>query len=103
MRRGCARLFVEFARAAVERNYRRARFLRRHFDVLPTDAAAPTCLQGFQRRFFCRETRGIMLRSRSAARFAVSSLGVSENAFSKPRRARDSFTHAADFDDVNSD
>ena len=99
----CAALFVQFARPAMKQNQRCPRVFRSDFDILPADAAAPTCLQSFQRGFFCRETRGIMLRSRRAARFAVSSLGVSENAFSKPRRARDSFTHAADFDDVNSD
>ena len=103
MRRSRASLLVEFARAAVKRNYRRARFLRRHFDVLPTDAAAPTCLQGFQRHFFCREARGIMLSGDRAARFAVSALGVSEDALSEARRAFDGFAHAANFDDVDSD
>jgi len=43
------------------------------------------------------------LCSRGAARFAVSSFGAGEDAFSKPRCALDSFAHAADFDDVNSD
>ena len=96
-------LLIQFTRPAVEQNQRRTRVFRSDFDVLPADAAAPTCLQSFQGSFFCRETRGIMLRSRGATRFTVSSLGVSEDAFTKPRSALDSFTHAADFDDVNSD
>ena len=87
----------------MKRNHRGTGLLGRDFDVLPRDPIAPAGLQSFQRGFFCRETRGIMLRSRSAARFTVRSLGVRENAFRKPRRALDGFTHAADLDDVNSD
>ena len=95
--------FVEFARAAMKSNQRRARLLRRNLNVLPTDAAAPSGLQSFQRGFFCRKARGIMLRGDSATRFAVSALGFSEHALGKARRARDGFADAANFDNVDSD
>src|SRR5260221_13084810 len=100
MRRGGAGLFVEFARAAVERNYRRARFPGRHFYVLPADAAAPPGLQSLQRRFFCREARGIMLGGDGAARFTIGPLGLGKHTFSESRRAGDGFPHAANFDNV---
>ena len=100
--RGAA-LREQFARAAVEQNHWRTRFFRGDFDVLPTDAAAPSRLQSFQRRFFCRKTRGIMLCSDGAARFTVRPFGVGEDALGKARRAFDGFAHAANFDDVYSD
>ena len=95
--------FIEFAGAAVEGNQRRAGFLRRDFYVLPGDAAAPSGLQSFQRRFFCRKARGIMLRGDRTTRFAVSTLGFREHAFGEPRRALDGFADAAHFDNVDSD
>ena len=101
MRGGGARLFIEFPRATVKQNHRRARLFRRHFDVLPTDATAPAGLQSFQRRFFCREARGIMLGGHYAVRFTIGALGLSEHALSEPRRALDGFTHAANFDNVD--
>ena len=100
--RGAGR-FIEFACAAVKSNQRRARLFRGNLNVLPTDAAAPTGLQSFQRGFFCRKARGIMLRGDGATRFAVSALGFSEHTFGKARRARDSFANAANFDDVDTD
>ena len=103
MRRGGAGLFIQFACAPVECNHRRARFPGRHFDVLPTDAAAPTGLQSLQRRFFCREARGIMLGGHRAARFTVRPLGRREHTFSESRRAGDGFTHTSDFDNVYAD
>ena len=87
----------------MEKNYRRPGFFRGHLNVLPTDAAGPTSLQSFQRGFFCREARGIMLRGRGAARFTVGALGGGEYTFSKTRRARDGFSHAPHFDDVDAD
>lgn len=87
----------------MEENEGGAGFFRRDFDVLPTEAAAPTSLQSFQRGFFCRKARGIMLRGRGAARLAVRALGFSENTFSKARRARNGFSDAPHFDDVNAD
>ena len=103
VRRGSARLFVEFTRAAVKQNNRRARIFRRYFDVLPGDAPAPTGLQGLQRRFFCREARGIMLRGDRTTRFTVSSFSFGKNALSKSRRAVDGFTNAPNFDNVDAD
>ena len=100
MRGRCARLFVEFPRPAMQQQQRRARFFRRNFNVLPTNAAAPTGLQRLQRRFFCGETRCIMLRSNSTAPVAVFAFGVGEHTFSKTRRARQHFLYAPDFDDV---
>jgi len=102
MRSGRAALIVQFSRAAVKQNHRRARFFCSHFHVLPTDAAAPTGLQSFQRRFFCRKARGIMLGGDRAARFTVRPLGCGEHALGKARRALDRFAHAANFNDVDS-
>ena len=101
VRRRCARSFIQFAGTAVEEDDWRAGLFCGHFDVLPADAAAPAGLQSFQRGFFCRKARGIMLRGRGAARFAVRALGLSENAFSKARRARDGFRDPAHFDNVD--
>ena len=85
----------------MEENDRRARFLRGYFDVLPADATAPAGLQSFQRGFFCRKARGIMLRGRGAARFAVGALGLSKNTFSKAGRARDGLSDAPHLNDVD--
>ena len=79
---------------------RRAGFLRRNFNVLPTYAAAPTSLQRLQRRFFCSETRCIMLSSNRTATIAVFAFGVGEHTFRKTRRARQHFLYAPNFDDV---
>ena len=87
----------------MEDNDRSAGLFRRYFDVLPTDATAPAGLQSLQRGFFCRKARGIMLRSRRAARFAVRALGVSENTFSKAWRPRNRLSDAPHFDDVDAD
>jgi len=87
----------------MEDNVGCAGFFCGHFDVLPTDAAAPTSLQSFQCRFFCGEAGGIMLRGRRAPRFAVRTLGVSEDALSKARRARDGFSDAPHFDNIDAD
>ena len=103
VRRRSAGRFVEFARAAVESYQRRARLLCGNLHVLPTDAAAPSGLQSFQRGFFCRKARGIMLRGDRATRFTVSALGFSKYSFGKARRARNGFADAANFDDVDSD
>src|SRR5260370_1982521 len=84
MRGGGARLFIEFPRATVKQNHRRARLFRRHFDVLPTDASTPTGLQSFQRRFFCCEARGIMLGGHYPVRFTTVALRLNEHALSDP-------------------
>src|ERR1043165_1223956 len=87
----------------MKQNDRRAGFLRGYFHVLPTDAAAPAGLQSFERGFFCRKARGIMLRSRGATRFAIRAMLVGENSFSKAGRPCDSLAHAPNFDDVDAD
>lgn len=43
-----------------------------------------------------------MLGGHGAARFAVSALGVGEDAFDEARRALDGLADAANFDDVDS-
>ena len=103
MRGRRATRFIEFASASVKQNYRRTGIFGRYFNVLPADSPAPSGLQSFQRGFFCREARGIMLRGDRPARFAVSALGVGKDTLGKARRAFDGFAHAADFDDVDSD
>ena len=103
MRRGGARLFVEFPSAPVKQDHRRAGVFGGHFHVLPTDASTPAGLQSLQRRFFCREARGIMLGGDRAARFTVGPLGFREYTLSEARRALDGFAHAANFDNVDSD
>ena len=80
-----------------------AGFFCRNFDILPTDATAPAGLQSFQRGFFCRKARGIMLRGCRAARFAVRALGRREHTLSKTRRARNGLSDAPHFDDVDAD
>ena len=103
MRGSRATRFVKFARASVEQNHRRACIFGGYFNVLPADSSAPSGLQSFQRGFFCREARGIMLRGNRAARFAVSALGGGEDAFGEARRAFDGLAHAANFEDVDAD
>ena len=103
MRTRRARFFIEFARPPVEQNQWRARILRGHFDVLPTDPSAPASLQSLQRRFFCREARGIMLSGDCAPRFAIGALSFSEHTLSEARRAFDGFAHPANFDNVDTD
>lgn len=101
MRRGCPARFVQFARAAVKDDRWCARVFRRDFDILPANPATPSGLQGLERSFFCRESRGIMLSGDGAARFTVSTLSIGEDALSKSRRAFDSLAHAANFDNVD--
>ena len=103
MRGRRATRFIEFASASVKQNYRRTGIFGRYFDVLPGYPPAPSCLQSFQRGFFCREARGIMLSAGRTARFAIRALGVGEDTFGEAWRALDGFAHAANFDDVDSD
>ena len=103
MRGARARFFVEFAHATVENKDGRAGFARRDFDVLPGNAARPSCLQGFERSFFGREARGVMLRGDSSATVAVSSLVQSINALDEARRAQHHFAHAVNFDEIYAD
>ena len=79
---------------------RRAGLFGRDFYVLPGNAAGPTCLQGLQRRFFCSETGGIMLRSDRAPAVAVFAFRRGEDPLSKARRAQEHFANSCDFDNV---
>lgn len=103
MRGGRAGLFVDFADASMKDEDGRAGRERGDFYVLPRDAARPTCLQGFERRFFGGEARGVMLRGDDAARVAVVALALCEYALGKARRAPEHFTHAPNFDNVYAD
>ena len=103
MGRRRAELLKDFQYFSSEYQVRRTTLACCDLDILPTDSAAPTCLQRFQRRFFCREPRGIMLRSYDAAAIAVSALGFSENAFGKARRPQQYFANTRNFDNVYTD
>lgn len=103
VRRRRSRSFIQFARATMEEDDWCAGFFGSNFDILPTDATAPAGLQSFQRRFFCRKARGIMLCGRCATRFTVRAFGRSEYTFSKTRCARDGLSDAPHFDDVDAD
>ncbi len=103
MRRRRAELFKDLQHLSSEDQVRRAAFSRRNFHVLPTDSPTPASLQCFQRRFFCREARCIMLCGHDAAAVAVLALGARENAFGKPRRAQEHFANSRDFDNVYTD
>jgi hypothetical protein len=95
--------FVEFAHATVKDKDRRAGIARSDFDVLPGNAARPTCLQGFEGGFFGRKARGVMLRGDRSATIAVSALVQSINALDKARRALHHFAHAVNFDEIYAD
>ena len=73
------------------------------FDVLPRDAARPTCLESFESCFFGGEARGVMLCGDGSAPVTVGALKGGENALDEARRAIDDFAHATDFDDVYTD
>ena len=79
---------------------RRAAFSRSNLYVLPGNTAAPASLQSFQRCFFCRKARGIMLRRHRSATVAIGAFGGRENTFSKARCAPEHFANASNFDNV---
>ena len=98
---GRAERVEEFACMAVELKQRRAVFVRSHFDVMPREPAAPARAERFESSLLRGEARGVVLRGRVfAARIAVCALSFGEDALAKARRAREHFTHAADFDNV---
>ena len=86
-----------------EDQVRRTTLTRRHFNVLPTDPAAPAGLQCFQRRFFCREARCIMLCGHSAAQIAVLAFSAREDALGESRRPQEHFANPRNFDNVYAD
>lgn len=99
-----ARLLEQIARPPVQHDRGRARSITPHLHVLPADAVRPPDPQSFERRFFGREARGVVLRGdRGSAAFAVLALARGEDSRGEARRARDGFTNAPDFDNVRSD
>ena len=103
MRGGRAEAFEDRQHFAIEDQIRRAAIARRNFHVLPANPTAPASLQCFQRRFFCREARCIMLWGYRAARVAVLPFRCREDSFSKPRRADEYFANPRNFDNVYTD
>ena len=101
-RRG-SELFEDFLYLSRKDQIRRAIFARRDFNVLPTDSAPPTCLQSFERRFFCREARCIMLCGHDAAAVAVFALGARKDTLGETRRPQKHFANSCDFDNVYTD
>ncbi|MDQ1727964.1 MAG: hypothetical protein QOD33_89 [Pyrinomonadaceae bacterium] len=77
--------------------------MRRHFHVLPANAATPTRLQCFQGRFFCREARGIMLGRNRATTVAVGAFRGCEHAFAEAWRPQQHFANSRNFDNVYPD
>ncbi len=103
VRGGRAGLFVDFTDFAVKDEDGRAAFKCGDLYVLPRDAARPACLEGFEGCFFSGEARGVVLCGDGSARVAVSALSFCENARGETRRARQHFTHAANFCNVYAD
>ena len=93
----------EFAREVVKTYGRRARFVRDDFDVLPSEAAAPTRAERFERGLFRGEARGVVLRCNNTATLAVVAFAFREDALGKARRATEHSAHARHFDDVYAD
>lgn len=100
MRCCCAGLLEQLTHESVQEQERSAGFARGDFDILPTDAAAPSGLQRLERRFFCGEACGIMLRGDGSTALAVSAFGAGVDALKKARRTLYHFADTTDFDDV---
>ncbi len=83
----------------MEDQIRRASIAR----ALPANPAAPSGLQRFQRRFFCSEARGIMLRRCSSPAVAITAFRQREDALAKARRALQHFANSRNFDNVYAD
>jgi|GEM_PF-5819855 len=103
MREVCARAVKEVARQIVKEKRGRARCVGHYFDILPREAAAPTCAECFERRLFRGETRGIVLRRNNAAPLAIVALARCEDAHGKARRAAQDGAHPRHFDYVDAD
>ncbi len=99
----CTGACEEFVREIVKSDRRRARLIRDDLDVLPREAAAPTCAERFQRGFFRGEARGVVLRRDDAPPLAVVALALSEDAFDETRRAAQDCAHARHFNNVYAD
>src|ERR1051326_1700036 len=100
MSRGSAEVLKNTQHLPREDQIRSPTLTRRHLNILPTDSTAPAGLQRFQRRFFCREARCIMLWRHDAARVAVLALSAREDTLGKARRAQEHFANSCNFDNV---
>lgn len=93
----------EVAGMAGELEERRAEFVGDNLDVVPGEAGAPARAERLEGRLLGGEARGVVLHVVRAARVAVGALLFGEDALAEARRARQHFTHAADFDNVYPD
>ena len=72
-----------------------------HFNVAPSDSAAPSRTQRFHPCFFCSETGGVALESSSLA-LAVSDLAFRKYSLKEAvTEALDTLANARDFSDVD--
>ena len=95
--------FEEVAGVAGELEEGRAEFVGGDLDVVPGEAVAPARAERLEGRLLGGEARGVVLRRARAARVAIGALLFREDALAEARRAREHFTHAADFDNVYPD
>lgn len=95
--------FKEVAGVAGELKERRAQLIGGYLDVVPGEAVAPARAERLEGRLLGGEARGVVLHEVRAARVAVGALLFGKDALAKARRARQHFTHAADFDNVYPD
>src|SRR5918993_1240957 len=95
--------FEEVAGVAGELEEGRAQFVGGDLDVVPGEAVAPARAERLEGRLLGGEARGVVLRGVRAARVAVGALLLREDALAEARRARQHFTHAADFDNAYPD
>ena len=95
--------FEEVAGVAGDLEEGRAEFVGGDLDVVPGEAVAPARAERLEGRLLGGEARGVMLCGVRAARVAVGALLLGEDALAEARRARQHFTHAANFDNVYPD
>ena len=100
---GCAESVEDREGVAAEDERGRARLLGDDLGVVPADAVAPARAERLEGGLLGGEARGVVLRGPGPARVAVGALRFGEDAFAEARRAREHFTHAADFDNVYAD
>ena len=103
VRVGGTHLLEEVAGVAGELEEGRAQFVGGDLDVVPREAVAPARPERLEGRLLGGEARGVVLGGARAARVAVGALLLGEDALAEARRARQHFTHAADFDNVYPD
>ena len=103
VRVGGPELFEEVAGVAGELEEGCAQLVGGDLDVVPGEAVAPARAERLEGRLLGGEARGVVLDGVGAARVAVGALLLGEDALAEARRAREHFTHAADFDNVYPD